>query len=191
MRLTNGFSWSTTFNYLKNKSRVDSLTPGLRRSSSRRSGARTSRRARVSRTACCSAMATLRDSATGKMLLSGGLPTRDPDQADSRQRESELDRRLGERVPLQERRAQHARRLPPRRPELLGRQLVGSVRRHSRVDARRAAKSIGTSRASCIDGIDTTTKQAEHDSSHGRGLQPHRLSDQRSRHLQHGLHQAA
>ena len=27
--LTNGFSWNTTFNYLRNRSRVDSLAPGL------------------------------------------------------------------------------------------------------------------------------------------------------------------
>ena len=60
-----------------------------------------------------------------------------------------------------------------------------------RVHARRVVEEDWDKPGLIIDGIDQTTRQAEHGSRHGGGLQPHGLSDQRSRHLQHRLHEAA
>ena len=131
-----------------------------------------------------------RDSATGKLLLSGGLPTRDP-----------VKRILGN-----------------VNPDWTGGWAnefrYKSVALNVLVDFRRGGQNFSVGNwwgqyagilestlkgrevdwdkpGLVIDGIDKATKQAEHGSCHGGGLQPHRLSDQRSRHLQHRLHQAA
>jgi hypothetical protein len=74
MRLANGFEWNSTFNYLRNKNKVDELAPGL-----------TTIRIATQWGADIQARAGepygvlwgtywQRDSATGKLLTSGGLP---------------------------------------------------------------------------------------------------------------------
>ena len=78
IRTTNGFSWSTTFNYLKNKSRVDSLAPGLATIIIASQWSSNIEARQGEPYGVLFGYAYARDSATGKMLLSGGLPTRDP-----------------------------------------------------------------------------------------------------------------
>jgi hypothetical protein len=74
LRLANGFEWNSSFNYLKNKNRVDELAPGL-----------TALRIATQWGAEIQAREGepygvlwgkywMRDSATGKLLTSGGLP---------------------------------------------------------------------------------------------------------------------
>ena len=149
VKMANGFQWTTTFNYQQEQEQgrraggrahvdqhpgnaVGLRDPGARRPSVRRPlGLRLAARFCLRQAADCRAVC--RRTAPSKI---------------SRQRQSGLDRRLVERVPLQELGAEHAARRAPRRPELLHRQLVGHVRRHSRRRRSRDAKSTGTSRAS-------------------------------------------
>ena len=78
IRLTNGFSWSTTLNYLKNKSKVDSLAPGLQ-TIILASQWSSNIEARLDQPyGVLFGYAYLRDSATGKMLTANGLPLRNP-----------------------------------------------------------------------------------------------------------------
>lgn len=74
IRLSNGFSWSTTFNYLKNSSRVDSLYPGL--TTIVLAGQWSANlEARLHQPyGVIFGYAYARDSASGKLMLSGGLP---------------------------------------------------------------------------------------------------------------------
>jgi TonB-linked SusC/RagA family outer membrane protein len=80
IRLTNGFSWTTTFNYLKNKSRVDSLAPGLATIIIASQWSSNIEARQGQPYGVLFGFAYARDSATGKMLLSDGLPTRDPNK---------------------------------------------------------------------------------------------------------------
>jgi TonB-linked SusC/RagA family outer membrane protein len=73
-----GVSWSSTINYLKNKSMVDELFPGLA-TTTIASQWSSNIEARVGQPyGVLFGYAYARDTATGKLLLSGGLPTRDP-----------------------------------------------------------------------------------------------------------------
>jgi TonB-linked SusC/RagA family outer membrane protein len=76
VRLTNGFTWSTTFNYLKNKSMVDALFPGLK---STRLAAQWGSEIQAREGEPYGVLwgyGYARDSASGKMILANGLPTR-------------------------------------------------------------------------------------------------------------------
>jgi outer membrane receptor protein involved in Fe transport len=78
VKLTNGFQWSTTFNYLKNKNKVDELAPGLTALRITQQWS-SELQARVGEPyGVLFGYAYARDKTTGELLLSGGLPTRDP-----------------------------------------------------------------------------------------------------------------
>jgi TonB-linked SusC/RagA family outer membrane protein len=73
-----GVSWSSTFNYLKNTSKVDELFPGLT-TTTIASQWGTNIEARVGQPyGVLFGYAYARDTATGKLMLTGGLPYRDP-----------------------------------------------------------------------------------------------------------------
>ncbi len=75
IKLTNGFSWSTTFNYNKNTSRVDELAPGLTTITVPGGTWSTALQARVGEPyGDLYGPSFLRDSASGQLLLSGGFP---------------------------------------------------------------------------------------------------------------------
>jgi TonB-linked SusC/RagA family outer membrane protein len=75
-----GLSWSSTFNYLKNKSMVDELFPGLA-TTIIASQWSSNIEARVGYPyGILYGYAYARDSATGKLMTSGGLPYRDPNK---------------------------------------------------------------------------------------------------------------
>jgi TonB-linked SusC/RagA family outer membrane protein len=78
IKMSNGFTWTTTFNYLKNKNKVDKLAPGLTATplASQWSSELQAREGHPYGVIFGYAYA--RDSATGKIITSGGLPTRDP-----------------------------------------------------------------------------------------------------------------
>ena len=78
LRLTNGFSWNTTFNYLRNRSKVDSLYPGLATIIIASQWSSNIEARQGQPYGVLFGYAYLRDSATGKRMLSGGLPLRDP-----------------------------------------------------------------------------------------------------------------
>jgi TonB-linked SusC/RagA family outer membrane protein len=74
MRLANGFEWTSGFNYLKNKNRVDALAPGLTASViASQWGAQIQAR-EGEPYGVLWGQYWLRDSATGKLLTEGGLP---------------------------------------------------------------------------------------------------------------------
>jgi TonB-linked SusC/RagA family outer membrane protein len=78
VKLTNGFQWSTTLNYLKNKNKVDELAPGLTALRITQQWS-SELQARVGEPyGVLFGYAYARDKTTGELLLSGGLPTRDP-----------------------------------------------------------------------------------------------------------------
>jgi hypothetical protein len=75
--MSNGFQWSTTFNYLRNRNKVDALYPGLT-ATTIASQWSSEIQARVGEPyGVLFGYAYLRDSATHQLLLSGGLPLRD------------------------------------------------------------------------------------------------------------------
>ena len=75
IKLANGFSWSTTFNYNKNTSRVDELAPGLSLITVPGGTWSTALQARVGEAyGALFGPSFKRDSATGSLLLSGGFP---------------------------------------------------------------------------------------------------------------------
>ncbi|MGE5732498.1 MAG: hypothetical protein ACM37U_11180, partial [Gemmatimonas sp.] len=74
----NGLTWNTTFNYLKNQSRVDSLAPGLATIIIASQWSSNIEARQGQPYGVLFGYAYARDAATGKMLLSNGLPTRDP-----------------------------------------------------------------------------------------------------------------
>ena len=78
LRTSRGLTWSTTFNYLKNKSRVDSLYPGLATIIIASQWSSNIEARQGQPYGVLFGYAYLRDSATGKRMLSGGLPLRDP-----------------------------------------------------------------------------------------------------------------
>jgi TonB-linked SusC/RagA family outer membrane protein len=78
LRLANGLTWNTTFNYLKNQSRVDSLAPGLATIIIASQWSSNIEARQGEPYGVLFGYAYARDAATGKMLLSNGLPTRDP-----------------------------------------------------------------------------------------------------------------
>lgn len=78
VRLANGLTWNTTFNYLKNQSRVDSLAPGLATIIIASQWSSNIEARQGQPYGVLFGYAYARDAATGKMLLSNGLPTRDP-----------------------------------------------------------------------------------------------------------------
>ena len=78
VRLTNGFTWNTTFNYLRNRSKVDSLYPGLATIIIASQWSSNIEARQGQPYGVLFGYAYLRDSATGKRMLSGGLPLRDP-----------------------------------------------------------------------------------------------------------------
>jgi TonB-linked SusC/RagA family outer membrane protein len=78
LRLANGFQWSTTFNYLRNRNKVESLTEGLSTIIIASQWSSNIEARKGQPYGILFGYAYLRDSATGKMLTSGGLPLRDP-----------------------------------------------------------------------------------------------------------------
>jgi len=76
VRLNNGFTWSTTFNYLKNKSRVDSLAPGLQTIIIASQWSSNIEARQGEPYGVLFGYAYARDSVTGKLMTSGGLPYR-------------------------------------------------------------------------------------------------------------------
>jgi len=77
VRLRNGFTWSTTFNYLKNKSKVDSLAPGLQTIIIASQWSSNIEARQGQPYGILFGYAYARDSVTGKRMTSGGLPYRD------------------------------------------------------------------------------------------------------------------
>jgi hypothetical protein len=78
LRTSNGFHWTTSFNFLRNRNKVDELAPGLT-STIIASQWSSEIQARAGEPyGVLFGYAYARDSVTGAMLLSGGLPTRDP-----------------------------------------------------------------------------------------------------------------
>jgi len=80
LRMTNGFQWSSTFNYLNNKSKVDALYPGLASTNLATQWSSAIQAREGQPYGVLFGYGYARDSATGKMITSGGLPTRDPVQ---------------------------------------------------------------------------------------------------------------
>ena len=81
VRLSNGFSWTTTLNYNKNKSRVDALTEGLSLITIPGGTWNTALQARVGEPyGQLFGPSFKRDSATGELLLAGGFPQRAPNK---------------------------------------------------------------------------------------------------------------
>jgi TonB-linked SusC/RagA family outer membrane protein len=78
LRTSRGLTWSTTFNYLRNRSRVDSLYPGLATIIIASQWSSNIEARQGQPYGVLFGYAYLRDSATGKRMLSGGLPLRDP-----------------------------------------------------------------------------------------------------------------
>lgn len=85
IKMTNGFSWTTTVNYNKNKSRVDELADGLSLVNIPGGQWSTNLQARVGEPyGQLFGPAFKRDSATGALLLSGGFPQRGSGSAASK-----------------------------------------------------------------------------------------------------------
>ncbi|HKS07844.1 MAG TPA: SusC/RagA family TonB-linked outer membrane protein [Gemmatimonadaceae bacterium] len=76
-----GINWTTSFNFTKNKNRVDELAPGLTATNITGGQWSVNLQARVGQPyGVLFGPATLRDPATGQLLLDNGLPQRDPTQ---------------------------------------------------------------------------------------------------------------
>lgn len=78
LKMTNGFQWSTTFNYLKNKNMVDALAPGLTAIRITQQWSSEIQAREGQPYGVLFGYGYARDKATGQLLLSKGLPTRDP-----------------------------------------------------------------------------------------------------------------
>lgn len=79
IRMANGFSWTTTVNYNKNKSNVDELAEGLTSITIPGGTWSTALQARVGQPyGSLFGPSFLRDTVTGELILSGGLPQRAP-----------------------------------------------------------------------------------------------------------------
>jgi TonB-linked SusC/RagA family outer membrane protein len=78
LRLRNGLIWNTTFNYLKNKNKVDSLAPGLATIIVASQWGSNIEARQGEPYGVLFGYGYLRDSVTGKRMTSGGLPLRDP-----------------------------------------------------------------------------------------------------------------
>ena len=78
LRNARGFQWNTTLNYLKNKSRVDSLAPGLATIVIASQWSSNIEARQGQPYGVLFGNGYLRDSATHKLITSGGLPLKDP-----------------------------------------------------------------------------------------------------------------
>jgi len=78
VRMANGFQWNTTFNYLKNKNKVDALFPGLTATTIASQWSSEIQAREGQPYGVLFGYGYLRDAATGQMMTSGGLPLRDP-----------------------------------------------------------------------------------------------------------------
>jgi TonB-linked SusC/RagA family outer membrane protein len=78
LRSPNGLNWTTTFNYLRNRNNVDSLAPGLATIIIASQWSSNIEARQGQPYGVLFGYAYARDSVSKKLLLSGGLPTRDP-----------------------------------------------------------------------------------------------------------------